>query len=94
MVLVVPWLLEREYQQHRNLDHDGLPETFAAWHEIADAQAEQLFCETGRRIVKVVVHPGELEEWARRTEQVVSAQVRSDFAEILWHAEAQMDNRT
>ena len=27
MALVIPWLLEREYQQHRNLDYYGLPET-------------------------------------------------------------------
>jgi hypothetical protein len=94
MVLVVPWLLEREYQQHRNLDHDGLPETFAAWHEIADAQAEQLSCETGRRIVKVVVHPGELEEWARRRKLVVNSRLRSDFADMLWQVEAHTGKRT
>ena len=35
MVQVMPWLLEREYQQHRNLDYEGLPETFAAWREAA-----------------------------------------------------------
>ena len=28
MAAVIPWLLEREYQQHRNLDCFGLPETF------------------------------------------------------------------
>jgi hypothetical protein len=94
MVSIVPWLLEREYRQHRNLDYDGLPETFAEWHQTATAWASQLSRLTSQRIVKVVIHPGELEEWARQTEQVVSAQVRSDFAEVLWYAEAQLDSRT
>ncbi len=49
MALVIPWLLEREYQQHRNLDYYGLPETFAAWREIAGALADQLSRVTGRR---------------------------------------------
>ena len=30
MALVIPWLLEREYQQHRNLDYYGLPKTFSS----------------------------------------------------------------
>ena len=80
MALVIPWLLEREYQQHRNLDCFGLPETFEAWREAASALADQLSQATGRRVVKVVIHPGELEEWARRAGQAVSAQMRSDFA--------------
>ena len=87
MALVIPWLLEREYQQHRNLDYYGLPETFEGWHETANALADQLSRVTGRRVVKVVVHPGELEEWARRKGRAVSAKVRSDFAETLWRTE-------
>ena len=51
MALVIPWLLVREYQQHRN------------------ALADQLSRVTGWRVVKVVIHPGELEEWARRQER-------------------------
>ena len=80
MALVIPWLLVREYQQHRNLDYYGLPETFEEWREAADALADQLARVTGRRVVKVVIHPGELEEWARRQGRAVSAQVRSEFA--------------
>ena len=87
MALVIPWLLEREYQQHRNLDYYGLPETFEEWRETASVLADQLSRVTRRRVVKVVIHPGELEEWARRKGQAVSAQVRSDFAETLWRAE-------
>ena len=87
MALVIPWLLEREYQQHRNLDYYGLPETFAVWRETAGALADQLSRVTGRRVVKVVIHPGELEEWARRTGRAVSTKMRSDFAETLWRAE-------
>jgi hypothetical protein len=88
MALVIPWLLEREYQQHRNLDYYGLPEAFQEWCEAADALNEQLSRLTGRRVVKVVIHPGELEEWARRKGRAVSAKVRSDFAETLWRAES------
>jgi hypothetical protein len=80
--------LEREYQQHRNLDYYGLPETFAAWRDTAGALADQLSRVTGRRVVKVVIHPGELEEWARRTGRAVSAKMRSDFAETLWQDES------
>jgi hypothetical protein len=88
MALVIPYLLEREYQQHRNLDYYGLPETFEEWRETASELADQLSRVTGRRVVKVVIHPGELEEWARRQGRAVSAQVRSHFAELLWQAES------
>ena len=88
MALVIPWLLEREYQQHRNLDYYGLPEVFEAWRETANALADQLSRLTGRRVVKVVIHPGELEEWARRKGRAVSAQVRSHLAATLWQAES------
>jgi hypothetical protein len=88
MALVIPWLLAREYQQHRNLDYYGLPETFEEWRETASALADQLSRVTRRRLVKVVIHPGELEEWARRNGQAVSAQMRSDFARAVRRAEA------
>ena len=87
VALVIPWLLAREYQQHRNLDYYGLPEKFEEWRDIAKALNEQLSRVTGRRVVKVVIHPGELEEWARRKGRAVSAQVRSDFAGTLWRTE-------
>jgi hypothetical protein len=87
MVQVMPWLLEREYQQHRNLDYYGLPETFATWQELASALAGKLSRVTGRRVAKVVIHPGELEEWARRKGRAVDARVRSDFAGTLWRTE-------
>ena len=57
MALAIPWLLEREYQQHRNLDYYGLPETFEAWQEVASAVADQLSRVTGRRVMKVVIPP-------------------------------------
>jgi hypothetical protein len=88
MALVIPWLLAREYQQHRNLDYYGLPETFEEWRETASALADQLSRVTRRRLVKVVIHPAELEEWARRNGQAVSAQMRSDFARAVWRADA------
>ncbi|MGC1409211.1 MAG: hypothetical protein WA864_09750 [Acetobacteraceae bacterium] len=87
MALAIPWLLEREYQQHRNLDYYGLPETFEEWQEVAGALADQLSRVTSRRLVKMVIHPGELEEWARRKGRAVSTEVRTDFARALWQAE-------
>jgi hypothetical protein len=86
MVAVMPWLLEREYRQHRNLDYDGLPETFAVWRETASIAGSHVRA-GHRRVVKVIIHPGELEEWARQTGQAVSARARSDFAEMLWQVE-------
>lgn len=88
MALVIPWLSVREYQQHRNLDYYGLPKSFEEWRETANALAYQLSRVTGRRVVKVVIHPGELEEWARRKGRAVSAKVRADFADTLWRAES------
>ena len=64
MVQVVPWLVEREYQQHKNLNYEVLPETFAAWREKADAGANRLAHAHSERVVKVVIHPRELEDWA------------------------------
>jgi hypothetical protein len=87
MALVIPYLLEREYQQHRNLDYYGLPATFEEGREAANALAYQLSRVTGRRVVKVVIHPGELEEWARREGFAVSAKVRLNFAATLWRTE-------
>ena len=87
MVQVMAWLLEREYQQHRNLDYYGLPETFAAWQELTSGLAGNLSRVTGRRVVKVVIHPGELEEWARRRGRAVDARVRSDFAGTHWRTQ-------
>ena len=86
MVEVMPWLLEREYRQHRNLDYNGLPETFAVWRETANIAGYRVRARH-RRVVKVIIHPGELEEWARQTGQAVSARTRSDFAQMLWQAE-------
>ncbi len=86
MVQVMPWLLEREYRQHRNLDYEGLPETFAVWRETASDAGYRARARR-RRVVKVVIHPGELEEWARRTGQIVSDQARWNFAQIVWRSE-------
>ena len=61
----MPWLLEREYRQHRNLDFEGLPETFAVWRETASDAGYRARARR-RRVVKVVIYPGELEEWEWR----------------------------
>ena len=65
MALVIPLLLEHEYQQHRNLDFFGLSETFEGWRDREHAYRSALSrncspgCEGG-------CSPWELEEWARR----------------------------
>jgi hypothetical protein len=64
-VLVVSWLLERDYRRHRVLD-DELPTTYAKWR---------------------VVHPGEIENWARHAGRKVNEQGRSDFADLMWQTE-------
>ncbi len=86
MVEVMPWLLEREYRQHRNLDYSGLPKSFAVWRETASMAGYHARVRR-QRVVKVIIHPGELEEWARQTGQAVSARARTDFAQLLWLAE-------
>jgi hypothetical protein len=64
-VLVVSWLLEREYRQHRTLDAD-LPATYTKWLANLDKRLQQEADEANRRIIKMVVHPAEIENWARR----------------------------
>ena len=88
MTVVIPWLLPREYRQHRILDREGLPPTFTGWHAMAIRQAARV-AQTGRhpRIVRVVVHPAELEAWSQETRRRVDSQTRLDFAETLWRAE-------
>lgn len=93
MVQVMPWLLEREYRQHRNLDYEGLPETFAAWCDSASVAGYQMRARR-RKVVKVVIHPGELEEWARRTGHAINAEARSDFAQLLWRCETAVVSQT
>jgi hypothetical protein len=79
-----PWFLKREYRQHRSLDPEGLPPTFAEWLQTASARAAQLARLTKGHIVPVVIHPGELEAWVRQTGRVVDDGARSAFAEALW----------
>jgi hypothetical protein len=87
VVRVVPWLLEREYRQHRLLD-SKLPATFAAWRAAAGAPLEREGCELSARTVKMVVHPAEVEAWARRVRCEIDDAARSDLARLLWQAEA------
>ena len=73
---------------HRHGQREGrILQTFAAWQELASALAGKLTRVTGRRVAKVVIHPGELEEWARRRGRAVDARVRSDFAGTLWRTQ-------
>lgn len=85
-MLVVSWLLEREYRRHRVLD-DELPATYAKWLATVDTRLQREAGETRVRIVKVVVHPGEIENWARHAGRQVNEQARSDFADSLWQTE-------
>ena len=84
MTVVVPWLLEREYRQHRMLDVEGLPPTFEAWHAIAIAWAERRCFGRRQRTARVVVHPAELEAWARATGRRIDEQARQEFAQMIW----------
>ena len=81
--------MEREYQQHRNLGYDLLPETFAEWRKMASARAEHFARARSERVVKVIIHPRELDEWAQQTGRVVDDKARSVFARMLWQAEAE-----
>ena len=84
VVVIIPWLLEREYQQHRGLDLTGLPKTFVAWRKEAQARAAKMTRLRVGRVVRVVIHPGELEAWARHAERPVDDEARFNFAEIVW----------
>ena len=93
MPLVMPWLLRREYRQHYSLDPEGLPSEFEAWQSAAVHNATRLAAESRAWVVKMVVHPAELESWARRSGRVVDHQVRLCVAEALWSAQAAVATR-
>jgi hypothetical protein len=82
-VLVVSWLLEREYRQHRVLDAE-LPTTYSRWLTNVDARLQRETGETRQRIVKVVIHPAEIETWAHHAGRQVNDGARLDFADSLW----------
>jgi hypothetical protein len=84
VVVIIPWLLEREYRQHRGLDPTGLPKTFVSWRKEAQARAVRMARLRVGRVVRVVIHPGELEAWARHAERPVDDEARFNFAEIVW----------
>ena len=84
VVVVIPWLLEREYRQHRRLDPTGLPKTFIAWRREAQARAARMARLRVGRVVRVVIHPGELEARARQAGHPVDDEARFNFAEIVW----------
>ena len=66
------WLLEREYRQHRRLDPTGLPKTFVEWRTEAQTRATKMARLRVGRVVRVVIHPSELETWARQTGRPVA----------------------
>jgi hypothetical protein len=84
-MVVVSWLLKREYRQHRALD-PALPLTYTKWL----ATTDRLQQETDRkreRVVKVVIHPGEIATWAYREGREVNERARSDYAVFMWRLE-------
>jgi hypothetical protein len=81
-VLVVSWLLEREYRQHRMLD-DELPTTYREWLSSMDHLLQRKAGQAHKRTVKVVIHPGEIETWARHEGREVNEQTRSDYTHLL-----------
>ena len=80
---VVPWLLEREYAQHRSLD-PALPETFRQWLNRQHREVARLKKLYGGTVTKLVIHPAELETWARQTKCQLSEAARAAFASELW----------
>jgi hypothetical protein len=84
-VLVVSWILEREYRQHRVLDAE-LPATYTKWLASLDKRLRQEADEPNRRIIKMVIHPAEIETWARREGREVNERTRSDYAALMWRA--------
>ena len=85
MTEVVPWLLEREYRQHRGLDPDGLPETFEEWRATTELLTSLLLRTTKKRVVKMVIHAGELETWARMMGYQIDRHSRAAYARKLWN---------
>ena len=81
-MLVVSWLLEREYRQHRMLD-DELTTTYREWLSSMDHLLQRKAGQAHKRTVKVVIHPGEIETWARHEGREVNEQTRSDYTHLL-----------
>jgi hypothetical protein len=79
---VIPWLLEREYRQHRGLDAE-LPTTYSKWLTSLDRRLQREVAKQ-ERVVKMVIHPAEIETWARREGRQVNEQARSDYAALMW----------
>jgi hypothetical protein len=84
-MLVVSWLLEREYRQHRVLD-PALPTTYTKWLATTD-RVQRENDEKRERVVKVVIHPGEIATWAYREAREVNERARSDYAVFMWRLE-------
>src|ERR1700722_877838 len=84
-MLVVSWLLEREYRQHRALD-PALPLTYTKWLGTTD-RLQQETDEKRERVVKVVIHPGEIATGAYREGREVNERARSDYAVFMWRLE-------
>jgi hypothetical protein len=84
-MVVVSWLLEREYRQHQALDA-ALPPTYTKWLAATD-RLQQETDEKQERVVKVVIHPGEIATWAYREVREVNERARSDYVGVLWRLE-------
>jgi len=76
-------LLAREYRQHRGLDPYDLPDRYNEW-VTKQTRAVAELAATGRRVVKMVIHPRELEFWAKATGLPVNGSTREAFANKLW----------
>lgn len=85
-MLVISWLLEREYRQHRALDAE-LPTTYTKWLASLNNRLQQDADDTNRRIIKMVIHPAEMERWAHREGRQVNERARSDYAALMWRME-------
>ena len=84
MTVTVPWILGREYAQHRSLDPDGLPERFEDWCTAQKRICGMLAEVLRQRVVRVVIRPRELESWAMRHGVAIDDGARAQLAADLW----------
>lgn len=82
---IVPWLLQREYAQHRSIDA-GLPLDFRDWRDEQRRKVSRLKRANGRHVVRMVIHPDELAAWSRQTGRRLNEETRTALAEELWSA--------
>ena len=83
MRFIIPWLRERDYAQHRDLD-PGLPDTYRKWERMQAREYRRLQQLGEGPVLPVMVCPIDLERWADAVQREVDEQARIDFAKERW----------